>query len=184
MKPLAVTRNSPLLIISGGQTGADRAGLDAAYKLRIPTSGYVPKGFRTENGPDYTLRRYNVVEHTSTSYVPRTRANIQASDVTLVLSPNRQSKGTKTTLQACVDYNKPHVILTAFDQSEMQNTLAFFRFFSIKVINVAGNRESVHPGLHVKGGRFLLALMSEHLREKGWLKPDPSGRTRGRFCPT
>ena len=183
MEPLNIQDASPITFISGGQTGADRAGLDAAYRLRIPTAGYVPKGFITENGPDFTLKRYNVTEHDSDKYPPRTRANIKAADITIIMSPERQSRGTKLALEACVEFDKPHLILTSLDQDDLRSALTFFHFFPHRVINIAGNRESAHPGLHIKAGKFLLALMAVHLRQNGWLAPDYSGRSPGRFLP-
>lgn len=184
MKRLPIPDNSPLTIITGGQTGADRAGLDASYRLRIPTSGYVPRGCKTENGPDFTLRRYNVVEHDSDKYPPRTIANIQHADVTVILSPQRNSKGTALALETCIEFNKPHIILSALDKKDESDALTFFHFFPHRIINIAGNRESACPGLHVAAGKFLMNTLSRHLKEKGWLKPDITRRAPGHFSIT
>jgi hypothetical protein len=180
MKPLPI--HKPITIISGGQTGADRAGLDAAYKLRVPTTGYVPKGFRTESGNDFKLKRYNVVEHKSKEYAPRTFDNAKASDVTIIISPEKNSKGTLLTLDACVQYDKPHIIIDDFDGKNVDKLLAFLSFFPHNVINIAGNRESVAPGLHVNAGRFLVKAFSRLLNDKGWLSYSSNGNV-GRYTP-
>ena len=73
-------------IISGGQTGADRAALDVAINMNIPHGGWLPKGRRTEKGPlpkEYLLR-----EMDDPSYAKRTEANVLDSDGTLIFSTN------------------------------------------------------------------------------------------------
>jgi hypothetical protein len=173
----------PLTIISGGQTGADRAGLDAAYKLRIPTTGYVPLGYLTEQGPDLKLKRYNVVQHKSKEYPPRTFDNAKASDVTLIISPKKKSRGTELTLDACMQYDKPHLVIDRFEERDVNAVLAFLSYFPHDVINVAGNRESVAPGLHVNAGKFLVTTFSRLLKDKGWYSPSVDGGV-GRFSFT
>lgn len=59
-------------IISGGQTGADRGGLEAARTLGIPTGGTAPRGYLTETGPDESLREFGLTESKSSAYVVRT----------------------------------------------------------------------------------------------------------------
>ncbi len=96
-------------IISGGQTGIDQLGLDVAYSLGIPTGGTAPKGYLTENGPNSLSRElYGLTEHTSASYPPRTRANGQQSDGSVIFG--RLSGGTKLTLETCGKEGKPHLV--------------------------------------------------------------------------
>ena len=71
-------------IISGGQTGADIGGLLAAKELNIPTGGTAPKGYRTELGSNFDLCDiFNLSEHSSDKYPPRTAANVKNSDGTV-----------------------------------------------------------------------------------------------------
>ena len=85
-------------IISGGQTGADRAGLDFAIEAGLEHGGYVPKGRKAEDGR--IDDRYNLVELTTSSYPARTRRNIKKRDGTLIFSLERVlSGGTKLTLE-------------------------------------------------------------------------------------
>lgn len=120
-------------IISGGQTGIDQLGLEVARSLGIPTGGIAPKGYLTENGPDDRLRDvYGVTEHPSASYPPRTRANVQQSDGTVLLG--LISGGTKLTLDICEKEGKPCLV---------NPTAEAFRTWlmdhKIKVLNVAGS---------------------------------------------
>jgi hypothetical protein len=71
-------------IISGGQTGADRAALDVAIILKIPHGGWVPKGRLAEDGPIHT--RYNLKDMPTDSYEARTEQNVIDSDGTLIIS--------------------------------------------------------------------------------------------------
>lgn len=80
--------NRPTRIISGGQTGVDQAALRAAWVADIPTGGYAPRGWLTEEGPAPWLAVYGLKEHSSPLYPPRTKANIFDSHATLILVPN------------------------------------------------------------------------------------------------
>ena len=71
-------------IISGGQTGADRAALDTAIKIGIPQGGWIPKGRITEEGP--LPDKYQLQEMSSDSYPERTEQNVIDSDGTLIIS--------------------------------------------------------------------------------------------------
>lgn len=92
-------------IISGGQTGADRAALDVAIKLGIPHGGWIPKGRRTENGilPD----KYQLKEMPTASYPKRTERNILDSDGTLIFSRGALSRGSALTRRIAKKLDKP-----------------------------------------------------------------------------
>src|SRR4029077_12697814 len=78
-------------IISGGQSGADRAGLDFAIETGLEHGGYVPRGRKAEDGK--IDDRYNMVELSTTSYPARTRRNIEESDGTVIFSLERLLSG-------------------------------------------------------------------------------------------
>jgi hypothetical protein len=93
-------------IISGGQTGADRAGLDFVIHAGLEHGGYVPRGRKAEDGR--TDDRYNLIELSTSSYPARTRRNIEESDGTVIFSLNRRlSGGTKLTLELANNLGKP-----------------------------------------------------------------------------
>jgi hypothetical protein len=130
------------LIISGGQTGADWGGLLAAADLGIATGGLAPKGYRTELGENLELAKFGLQEADLTDYEVRTVHNVQAADATVVFADRLHSDGTKLTIESCIKYAKPYLInpdaLTLHDWLVEQQ---------VKVLNVAGNRESVAEGI-------------------------------------
>lgn len=130
------------MVISGGQNGADLAGLAAAYDLGIKTGGTAPKGYRVCNydGSDSAnpelASKYRLVESTSYDYPPRTKLNVMYSDGTVWFG-YEHSPGGKLTIKTCHHYNKPLLInpkSTELRQWIISN--------NIKVLNVAGNRVS------------------------------------------
>lgn len=136
-------------IISGGQSGADIGGWIAAKECGVKTSGWMPKGFRTEDGPkpEYE-KRYDARETRSESYYPRTDQNIKESDGTLIVANLFNSPGTKITKQYCERHGKPYFLLPYLSKIEPTNQLIkWIKDRKIRVLNVAGNRESVCPGI-------------------------------------
>ena len=139
-------------IISGGQTGADQAGLFAAEDLAIATGGWMPKDGLTETGSNLALlARFRMTEHSSSSYTARTLANILAADGTFICAP-RLSPGSRQTYALAVAQNRPIFVLSTerLHLGARQNDIAFatwLRVHDIKTLNVAGNRESVSPGI-------------------------------------
>ena len=130
-------------IISGGQTGADQAGLDAGVDLGLETGGWIPKGRRTEAGPmsqDHMIL-YGLKEHRDASYAPRTLENVIDSDGTALIG-NISSSGSKLTINVCESRGKPFIINPTTEQLK-----AWLAERNIEVLNVAGNRESVNPGI-------------------------------------
>lgn len=137
-------------IISGGQTGADIAGLRAARRLHVPTGGYAPKGWRTEKGPNIQLGVvYGLIEASSPDYTERTELNVLTSDGTVIFGIN--SSGSKQTEEFCNDYRKPCLWIPWPKPGFMGNQEFKFRMWvernGIHVLNVAGNRESRNPGI-------------------------------------
>lgn len=145
----------PAKIISGGQTGADFAGLVAANCIGLATGGTAPKDYRIDlktqgYATNLHLRDFGLVEDTSKSFKPRTRKNVQDSDGTVWVG-NKKSPGAKCTLNFCLDLKKPHIVNPTF--IELRNWLHEEK---IKVLNVAGNREHTNPGIFIE--TFLLIM--------------------------
>jgi len=141
-----------LKIISGGQTGADRGGLDAAIALGIPHGGYCPRRRKAEDGriPD----RYQLSELASASYLTRTEKNVKESDCTLLFTVGPPTGGSKRTIDFANKHRKP---IFMFDLAEAieESADSFKNWFTLMlksekdiiVINVAGSRESKSHGI-------------------------------------
>jgi hypothetical protein len=130
-------------IISGGQTGADRAALDVAIKLNIPHGGWIPKGRKTEDGilPD----KYQLKEMPTRSYPKRTEQNILDSDGTLIISHGKLSGGSALTRKLAKNHDRPW-IHTDMDQMPISDAAEMVKSWiernDIRVLNVAGARAS------------------------------------------
>ncbi len=139
-------------VISGGQTGVDIAALRAAADANLETGGSIPKGFLTERGCDPSLKNFGLVETPSTSYVPRTENNVKNSDATLWYG-NMTSRGGQLTRRMCDKHGKAFVII---NNDTSQSVFELIRDRGYKTINVAGNRESVSPGIEKRAYALLL----------------------------
>jgi hypothetical protein len=130
-------------IISGGQTGVDRAGLDAAIKAGFPVGGYCPKGRRSEDGtiPDH----YPLQELTSSQYNARTEKNVVESDGTLILNKSDLSSGTKRTHEHAIKHLKPCLIVQLEEPIGPAHVIRWIEGQQITTLNIAGPRESKHP---------------------------------------
>jgi len=142
-------------IISGGQQGADVGGLLAAKELNILTGGTAPKGYRTEVGSNFDLRDiFNLSEHSSDKYPPRTAANVKNSDGT-VLFGNMNSPGSKMTIKFCRQMNKPYIINPSINQLRQ-----WINLNNIQIMNVAGNRESTNQGIQDRVKNHLIRALN------------------------
>jgi hypothetical protein len=130
-------------LISGGQTGADQAGLDAAIKYGIPHGGAIPKGRMTEDG--VLPEKYNLTEMATKSYPKRTEKNVVDSDGTVIITHGKLTGGSLLTQKKAIEHGKPviHLDLKALDMED--SVMALQQFIvenSIEVLNVAGPRAS------------------------------------------
>jgi hypothetical protein len=135
-------------VISGGQTGADRAGLIAARAAGIKTGGWMPLGFLAADGehPEFA-ERYGIVEMSSKRYPPRTAMNVKESDGTLRFATNWDSPGEVLTLRLCTKHGKPHLDVTPGGQLSPPDVVGWIAANNIRVLNVAGNAEKTSPGI-------------------------------------
>ena len=136
-------------IISGGQTGADRAALDFAIKHGIPYGGWVPKGRKTEDG---TLSgKYHLQEMATGQYSKRTEKNVLDSDGTLILSHGLLTGGSALTTGFAMKYGKSwiHIDLEVTSYPEAARMIReWVGRNGIKVMNVAGARASKDPKIY------------------------------------
>lgn len=159
-------------VISGGQTGADRGGLDAAIELDIEHGGWCPKYRKSEAGTIPT--KYNLQETESSSYKERTEFNIVDSDATVIIadtSKGKMSSGSELTEELCYKLNKSVLIISYWGSSNPETAIYMFedqvkivvgwlKYTGIKVLNVAGNRESVSPGIQKFTKELLVGVIN------------------------
>jgi len=152
-------------IISGGQTGVDRAGLDAALALGIEIGGWCPKGRRAEDGaiPDiYPLR-----ETKADDYPERTRLNVRDSDGTLILNVGPLDGGTKRTYELALELRKPCSLVDLDEEPNVGKFKTWLEQHNVGILNVAGPRESKRPGLQARATAFLRKLFAEVVTRAG-----------------
>lgn len=129
-------------IISGGQTGADQAGLKAAKDFLLETGGWAPYKWRTEDGPMPELLRGYGLEEYYGGYVARTRRNVIDSDATLRFAIDFKSTGEKCTKEAIDEFKKLHFDVDLNDLPSPAEVAQWIDENNIEVLNVAGNRQT------------------------------------------
>jgi len=148
---------SKIKIVSGGQTGADRAALDFAKKNSIKYGGWCPKGGWAEdfpNSPGLLKYHKNMKETPLEKPEQRTEWNVRDSDATLIISDESlglNSNGTILTKKIAMELNKPVMIANVYDKQIIENITSWLkRSKNISILNIAGPRESESPGLYSK----------------------------------
>jgi hypothetical protein len=158
--------NSLFKIVSGGQTGVDRAGLDVAIFLGLEHGGWCPAGRRSEDGR--IPRRYQLTETIARDYTVRTEQNVIDSDATLILFRQRMTGGTQLTHRLAKKHARLMltVDIDAIDDRKDdhigeagQRLLAWIQDNQIGVLNVAGPRESTSPGIGKQAEMFLVQTL-------------------------
>jgi Icc protein len=149
-------------IISGGQTGVDRAALDVAIALGIKHGGWCPKGRLSETG--IIPAHYLLTESNSDQYDERTALNVRDSDGTLILVPQIPLSHTiqDGTLQTLVEVEKQHKPFLQIDLSKESDIIFLKRWLeenNIKTLNIAGPRESSSPGIYQKSVIYLRKVL-------------------------
>ncbi|MEI6606716.1 MAG: putative molybdenum carrier protein [Verrucomicrobiota bacterium] len=184
MNATAIPAPNPTFIeiISGGQTGADRAGLDVAIARGLPHCGWCPKGRKAEDGPLPAC--YCLTETPSASYLVRTERNAAESDATVIFTIGSLTGGSKRTAEFAKRHRRPflHLSLVPGRETLTAEKLAdFIRMHRVARLNVAGSRESKAPGIHALVCRVLditlcLLLWSLHSSSTALLFADRAPR--------
>lgn len=151
-------------VISGGQTGADIAGLRAAVTAGIPTGGFMPMGYRTLDGfrPEYEFE-YNMIAIDTASYAERTRLNVMQSDCTVRFAYDFSTPGERCTMAAIRGYAKPYmdvwVTTKGYPSIDALNKLVdWLRINDFKIVNIAGNSERRMQGMEDAVYKFLVPV--------------------------
>ena len=145
-------------ILSGGQTGVDRAALDWALQRGVPCGGWCPRGRRAEDG--VIDARYPLSETPGRDYPQRTEWNVRDADGTLILLAGEPESGTLFTMECARRLGKP---LRLVDLQYDLYVVAFRRWLrrhDIRILNVAGPRESKFPGIGSRAGLALARLLA------------------------
>ncbi|MFH1296117.1 MAG: putative molybdenum carrier protein [Bacteroidota bacterium] len=145
-------------IISGGQTGVDRAALDFALSQKIPCGGYCTAGRIAEDGriPDhYPLRDTETAE-----YAERTEKNVQTADGTLIIYTGSMSGGTQFTYLCAKSAGKPLFTCDLDQPIPVRRFQNWIREKRIHTLNIGGPRESQQPGIYTRTVETLARLFS------------------------
>ncbi len=148
-----------VIIISGGQTGVDRAALDVALEWGIPCGGWCPAGRLAEDGP--IPGKYPLHETPLATYDQRTEWNVKRADGTLILVVGKPSGGTRQAIEFARRYSKPCLVVDLNNLVNFDVILDWIEQKGIRSLNVAGPRESTSPGVHDKAVRFLQDLLAD-----------------------
>jgi len=140
-------------IVSGGQTGVDRAALAVAVFLGIPHGGWCPLGRRAEDGTIPTC--YDMQETDSPNYAVRTLQNVLDSDGTLVLTRGNISGGTGLTITLARRHHRHLRVVDLTDEHDYPDLQNWLIANQIRVLNVAGPRESTEPDITAEAEQFL-----------------------------
>jgi len=157
------TTESPLIekIVSGGQTGIDRAALDVAIEHEISCGGWCPRSRKAEDG---TIPiKYPLEETPNEEYVVRTKWNVRDSDGTLILTVGKPTGGTALTVAFAKEYARPLLVIDLDQQHDPQQVANWLLENQISVLNVAGPRESNIPGIYRRGFEFLSGIAHKKL---------------------
>jgi len=151
-----------MIIISGGQTGADLAGLRIAKDLNFKTSGWAPKDFMTSDGPQKSLHESYNLKESSSSYKGRTWENVRDSNATIRLAVNFETPGEKCTMDAINHFKKPWIDIDLLNPKEIQEVIEFLVLVKPSILNIAGNTQNTE-GHNIN--RLTYMYLSKVLRE-------------------
>jgi predicted Rossmann fold nucleotide-binding protein DprA/Smf involved in DNA uptake len=160
---MRLTKYQLPMLISGGQTGADRAALDFALSKAIACAGWCPKGRIAEDGviPEH----YPMLEASTAYYPHRTRLNVKDSDATMIFVGANPSKGSLLTIRLCVSLKKPYFVIPilprepsqAKDEIGINMALRWLHSKSPMILNVAGSRAKENQEIY----RFVFNSLDE-----------------------
>ena len=134
------------MVVSGGQTGVDRAALDWALHNKISCGGWCPKGRLAEDG--IIPVRYPLRETYSTDYELRTEYNVRDSQATMIIYRSMMGPGTQATKRFCQQYDKTFLEVDLSREVRPGDIIEWLGGKNIEILNIAGPRESQSPGIY------------------------------------
>jgi hypothetical protein len=148
-------------IISGGQSGADQAAWRAARAFGVPTGGWMPRGFVTEDGPrPEFVERYAAAEILTYSDPAWIDRNVQDADATLWFGATTTA-GAQATVAACLRFGKPCLPVSPGVSFEPSHVVAWIADNKVNALNVTGNCETEEPGIGVRVEQFLGQVLQQ-----------------------
>lgn len=152
-----MSRSARFAVLSGGQTGVDRAALDAARQIGVDHGGWCPRGRAAEDGvipPQYPLR-----ETPAADPAQRTGWNVRDADATLVLTRGAPRGGTALAAERARALGRPLLVLDLGGAPQAGEVARWLREAGVRRLNVAGPRESEAPGIYAEALALLLAVL-------------------------
>ncbi len=144
-------------VISGGQTGVDRAALDCALEMGIACGGWCPSGRKAEDGP--IDKKYPLTETLSAKYAKRTKWNVRDSDGTLILTCGTPTGGTALTVTLAERMHKPLLVVDLLQKPCVADITDWLTDACIRVLNVAGPRAESQPDVYDRAREFLHKIL-------------------------
>ena len=162
------------LVMSGGQTGADQAGLRIAKQFGIPTGGWMPSDWQTEAGPRPEFQQlYGMKCLHAGGYKERTEANVRLSDGTIRFAADFNSMGEKCTLNAIKDNNKPYMDIDINNPVSTAIVAKWIREKNVRKLNIAGNKQPANRNAWAfMITEFTEQFLTELFTELGFKKTD------------
>lgn len=145
-------------IISGGQTGIDQAALKSARSVGLETGGWVPLGWRTQDGIASWLKDYGLWEVDTINYADRTAKNVADSDATLQVFEDKNSPGEICTIKAANRIGRPMMSIDLRRPLDPKTVADWIESKKVKTLNVAGNSERTCPGIGDRASKFLIEV--------------------------
>ncbi|MCX7769894.1 MAG: putative molybdenum carrier protein [Proteobacteria bacterium] len=147
-----------LKVISGGQTGVDRAAIDTAISCGLPYGGAIPKGRLAEDGV-IDIKYDCLYEIDSPDYEVRTKKNVEDADATLIFNLGVLEGGTALTLNFAKILKKPYLVVNLDDEGNpVLKIVDWINKIKPSVLNIAGPRESKCPGIYEKTCKILVEV--------------------------
>ncbi len=145
-------------ITSGGQTGVDRAALDAAKSHGLEIGGWCPKNRKAEDGA--ITSTYPLQETPSTEYTQRTEWNVRDADASLILVRKLPlTGGTAITVDFAKRHRKPYLIVNMSEPYSLEKAISWLKDLNPSILNIAGPRESYEPGIYTQALAFLKQML-------------------------
>lgn len=145
-------------IISGGQTGVDRAALDVAMEIGIECGGWCPAGRHADDGP--IPARYPLQETADIDHTVRTENNVRHSDATLILYRGPLHGGTAYAVEMARHLGRPVLAIDVEDPPEVGEITDWLRSAQVRVLHIGGPRESSRPGIYDEARRLITRIVA------------------------